>query len=124
MPAVTTLEIHCDVCRKPVVGGLRKWQRKLPGYDTVGVCASCSYRLTRTADGRGLESEDMMHLTSVYRTLAGEIWADAERVYWFKQPFVHRPDAKLADVLDREPNGVMKISDLTKKELVRARAKL
>lgn len=88
----------------------------------MGICASCSYRLTRSADGRGLESEDMMHMVSVYRTLAGEIWSDADRVYWFKQPFVHRPNAKLADVLDREPNDVMKLSHLTK-ELVKTRVK-
>lgn len=119
----TVAELSCDVCHQNVAGGLRKWKRNLPSHETVGICATCSYRLTRTADGRGLESEDMMHMASVYRTLAGEIWTDADRVYWFKQPFVHRPNAKLADILDREPNGVTKLSDLTRKELVKARVK-
>lgn len=123
MQSAKTIEISCDVCRQPVAGGLRQWERKLPSHDTVGVCASCSYRITRSADGRGLESEDMMHMTSVYRTLAGEIWADADRVYWFRQPFVHRQTKKIADVLDREALEVVKLSDLTRNELKRAGVK-
>ncbi|HEX9815334.1 MAG TPA: hypothetical protein VGB18_00020, partial [Candidatus Thermoplasmatota archaeon] len=70
MRSPTTLENSCDLCHQQVAGGLRTWKRNLPSHDTVGICASCSYRLTRSADGRGIESEDMIHMTSVYRTLA------------------------------------------------------
>ena len=60
-----------------------------------------------------------MHMVSVYRTLAGEVWQDADKIYWFKQPFVHQ-SSKIADILDRERIDTKKFSDLTKRELARA----
>jgi hypothetical protein len=124
MDSPKSLEPTCDVCHSKVTGGLRTWRRRLPSHDVVGICASCSYRLTRSADGRGIESEDMMHMASVYRTLAGEVWGDADRIYWFKQPFVHRPKALMADILDRQKPQKPTFSDLTRTQLARAGVKL
>ena len=124
MESASVLEVACDVCRQKVAGGLRTWKRRMPSHATVAMCAACSYRLARNADGRGLESEDMMHMASVYGTLAGEVWGDADRVYWFRQPFVHQSTSRIADLLDREQMDTKNLSDLTRRELLRAGVKL
>lgn len=88
-PIVTPTQETCDVCRKRGPSGVQIWKRTLPDVDRVQLCWDCATWFALHSDDRGFRDEEG-RMTGQFDAQAGEVWASADRVFWFRSPLLAR----------------------------------